>query len=650
MTEENIQKTDRYIPDNEEVDLLMEDWLGTMRQQGSFVHKNIVDAMTRELRKDESVSEYVFGNLDGLEPLELAKRARGVAQMTVDTMSPERINVRIGGPGSYTDGKAVNIASDVLDRKDLKTGQKVDILIGYAAHEASHILHTDFDRMKKEMMKSPPEEKEIRSTISNIIDDERIEMLTGDEMPGMADYFAAAKKYSYDTMSKENKASGNEPKEELPKFMNNLLAAIRYPAILERQDVIDNYDHLKKIKNVLTPYPMTDDDVYKATDKVVGIMKDLIKKELQNERQPQSGQQQENQPQQENRDPSGQSGQQNLQQRPQQGQTDRQPSKEPTKKEIEDAFKKAVGSDEMKKELQKLEKELNRSNSNGNDEKTCDAAKNSEKAEYINDEAEIAGTASGNGDIYYTRKRKGNESNYRISLDRVKRFVPAVRKALACKAQESEYALNGMPSGKMNGNKLVSLRTGNTNIFTRVGNITTSGACVCILIDESGSMNTAKRNAARDAAILINEAIKGIPNLETFVYGFTTRQLNVYCEKRSTDRWGIGSTKSQGGTPTGDAMRFAAERVRKFSKSNCLMFIVTDGMPDDQAKVQRQDELLRKKGFVPVGIGIDNSVRVNSLFKEAFAISDLSELAPKLGHITKKYMDKLIVMNDSMDM
>ena len=41
-----MEDTYKYIPDDEEVDLMMEDWLGGQRQNDTFVHKNTVDAMS----------------------------------------------------------------------------------------------------------------------------------------------------------------------------------------------------------------------------------------------------------------------------------------------------------------------------------------------------------------------------------------------------------------------------------------------------------------------------------------------------------------------------------------------------------------------------------------------------------------------------
>ena len=169
-----------------------------------------------------------------------------------------------------------------------------------------------------------------------------------------------------------------------------------------------------------------------------------------------------------------------------------------------------------------------------------------------------------------------------------------------------------------------------------------------MLIDESGSMRGELQRAAREAAILVNEAIKRIRNVNFYCYGYTDVKLNVYSENGRTSAWALSDTSATGGTPTGDAMYLAAKRVRRFTKDPVLMLVLTDGCPNDCGLVIRQDELLRRQGFLPVGVGILTNA-VENTFKEHIVMKDISQFAIEMGKLTKGKLDKMLVRTDSND-
>lgn len=627
----------KYIPTEEDIREIREDWLGGERQKDTFVHRNSTHSISRSLSDEESLSDYAFGRMsdkDTADKVEVIRRARNIADAVVNTMTPERVKVTVGGKDSYSYGRccrnnanSINVATDFFDRNDLSIGRKTDILIGESVHEAAHILHSDFQRLNDECEKWDDSEKRIRKYINNVLEDERVEYLVGEDMSGMADYIAVLKQHMC-ANNDVNDMEENESAGPLEKFTRAFWNCIRYPGELTDEDIIENYDYLSRVRAVCQPFPKTTDEVFAATDAIIGIMKDLIEEEMK-PKMP------EDQPDDRNSEDSDE------------GQA--QDSPQPSQKDIDDAFKQALGSESLNSLLDAMEKEMN---STGEGGKESSVLRNHYDAtDYANGDAEkTVVQGAGHSEIAYIRKIKGNPQKYNEALSSVKSLVPSVRKILSCRAEDSDYTLQGMKRGKLNTNKFVSLRTGNRNVFSRHGEITTEGACVCILIDESGSMSGAREAAAREAAVLVNEAVNGIDNLEVFVYGFTDNEFNVYCERNATDRYGIGSTKSLGGTPTGQAMQIAGERVRKLTKTNCLMLVMTDGMPDECDAVREQDMLLRKKGFYPIGIGIDSSsTGVANIFMESLVITDLKDFAPRLGRFAKKYMSKIIVREDSLD-
>ena len=60
------------------------------------------------------------------------------------------------------------------------------------------------------------------------------------------------------------------------------------------------------------------------------------------------------------------------------------------------------------------------------------------------------------------------------------------------------------------------------------------------------------------------------------------------------------------------------------------------------------DAKLRKKGVIPVGIGIAGCTAVKKIFKEHVVFDDISQLAPQLGRITKKRLVKMLERHDSL--
>lgn len=727
-------------PDSRTVDNLMSDWLGNLREKDTFIHKDITGAMEHVRLQGESVSEYVLGSLRGRDPLDVLKQSREIAQNIIGGMTPKKVTVRIGGSSSYTDGTAIQIATDHFDSSELSLGDKLDIFIGYAVHETCHVLHTDFELGRQFVQHSEKYLQALKKDIANILEDERIELLLGesiekggDGMPGMTDYIAAAKRHIFSIFNNEGENRLQEPEEPLPRFLNTLLLAVRYPASLTRERVTEHLKEMSAIRDILTPYPETQRQVQDATDRIVEVMKDIIRDQMQqqqnrqNRNNRQEQQKEESDPQNnpendgdnsntESRSDEQKSDDRDKEQNSRSG-SDGQPEKSeptgkqeetdkgdagqgqdnrensgnndgkggsrsdreteekkdtpdytgkgsgadgkgdsketdggPSEKEVEKEFEKALTSKEMKELMDAIENSMNGSTSSGNHDASALSDRNS--TDYANGEAEMDCSSSGFNNRFFIRKAKGDKDRYEQSLSRVKRLVPATAKALRCSTQDFDYELNGMKSGRLQTSKLVSLKLGNTNVFSKRGTVEMDSACICILIDESGSMTSERIEGSRDAAVLISEAVRHIANLELFIYGFTTNlgtgTIKVYKENGRCDRHALGTTSSTGGTPTADAMELTARRIRKLTRTPCLMIILTDGMPDNKQRTIEQNEALSRKDFVTVGIDIAGENKIKTVFKDAISTRDMPALAPLLGQLVRKKLKRMMRKHDSL--
>ena len=72
------------------------------------------------------------------------------------------------------------------------------------------------------------------------------------------------------------------------------------------------------------------------------------------------------------------------------------------------------------------------------------------------------------------------------------------------------------------------------------------------------------------------------------------------------------------------------------------MVVITDGEPNDTSEVVQAEKKLSKDGFVIIGVGIDQAVRVEKIFKNSIVLNDLSELAPNIGKLIKRNLKHLV--------
>lgn len=755
---------------------MMNDWLGDMREQ-NFIHRNTDSAIKRNMRSDECLSEYFMGHInntpDQIRQLILMRQA---AEMIANNCSDRKVKVLFGGDTSFTDGRTINIATDHLDDRKLSLGEKTDILCGYAIHETAHVNHTDFDKLNMYLNALTGHEQRIKGQIQNMLEDERIEWFTGERYPGYADYLLKIKDHIWKNSDLKKK---DRHKETLDQVLQTLFYAVRYPAQVNEDYVRDNYDILRRLRDAITPYPKTFNGILAATDRIYGIILDLIRKKMQNEnRKKRQQQEQQNGQKQQGRNTQGRrsdNGQKEKNEQNNENGNASTPEQEKTKPNDsgsggtdEDERREAKRRNEERKnagmddlfgdnEEQEQEdgdrKDGNTGRDDRNDEQNVEAnggtndGTNSRSADESTDrndkedgegneteekdrnnqtdsreqdkmtgsecpgepepdgedededdpqdlptETEVrkelerqAGASKTLQDIqnatespsgqqplncsnkviaykdvinekiqtenidgkeFKIQNVKNNFINYEAARKEITPYVGAMTRALKLKAKESEYILRGEKSGKLNPYKFALLRSGNTNIFNRRGEITCEGACICLLIDESGSMET-KLTETRKAAVLVKESLKKISNLEFFAYGYSDEIIKVYNENRKGEQYALGNITDITLTPTGHAMKFAGERIRRFTDKKCLMLVLTDGGSRNKSYTREQDRQLKTKGIIPIGVGIQ-STNVREEFEIPLVINDISTFATQLRDIVLNNIGKNLKKHDSL--
>lgn len=567
------------LSEEKKMELLTEDFLE--RDGNTFVRIRRTGRLGWEntIPEDGAYSDYITGSQT---PEELIRKAYTLACNMITVMdSKEKVHVRITPDESCTDSNTVWVATKVFDDPDMSIGKKLDTFLGLAIHEGCHLLYTDFPALGIIRNK-------IVGFLQNMIEDERIERRCGEEKPGLVNFVAASKYYMFDKYHAQMERDGKfQGLTTFKRLMNVILAYIRYPKALKADELIEFADPLLSVREILTPYPSSTQEAISAAEKIYEVIKqyDEQQKKQQASSNPDSDL--------EKQFDSMSNALSNLTQQPQSGL-----------------------SEEDQSETIKQD--------GGKVGKVCEGRMET-------------GILKGS----YIEKSGENEEVYRESLSRVQQYIPAISKVLQCENTEYRFVVRGMRSGHFDELKIAEAYQGVPTVYTRQGEVRSSRISVCILIDESGSMWGPGEMAARDTAVLLNEALGRVGNVDLYIYGHTasrsTTNLYVYREGRKSPRYALGSTESRAGNHDSVAIREAAARVRKHTQDKVLFFMISDGAPNESTEMVRKAvEDVEKQGFNLVAISIDPYYDPSTMYRHNVNLSDLSTLAIDLGKMVRK--------------
>ena len=599
----------------QKIQLLSKDFLD--RDAGTLVASRQSGRLGWEstIRSGGAYSEFILHPKSNEDLIRNAYRLASEMLSVMDT--PSKVNVRITPDNSCTDSCTVWVATRVFDDADMTVGKKLDTFIGLAVHEGCHLLYTDFKG-------ASAAENSTISALQNIIEDERIERECGQSRPGLSNFLAASKYYYFDKYRQELLKQGRLESLDTPKrLLNAILSYIRYPKALDPSDVKEFCDVLLAVREILTPYPASTAESLEAARRIFDAMKQSLQEE-QKQSQPSSiggSEAQESGAEGQNRDAASETG---------------SGSSSTGRSEGRSGID-AVGNSlaEMGPAIKNLVKEL-----------AEQGLTDSEVSETVKQDGGNVGRVCegrlerGSQRNTYIEKAEETKDVYEQSLSRVRQYIPAISKSLRCLSSEYRLSLRGMRSGTLDTSKLAEAVQGVPTVYVREGEVKSDKVAVCILLDESGSMWGPGEQAARDTAVLLNEAFGNIPNIDLYIYGHTasrkTTSLFVYREKGLRSRYALGSTSSRAGNHDSIAIREAAARIRRFTKEQCLFFVISDGAPNESPELVRKSvQDISKDGFKVVAISIDPYYDPATMYENNVVFTDLSALAISLGKMIK---------------
>ena len=400
--------------------------------------------------------------------------------------------------------------------------------------------------------------------------------------------------------------------------MNCILHIIRYPKYLKEEEIVEFGHYLLEVKKVVIPYPITTADTVKTAYRVYDIIKDFYE-DMEKERAESEG--------------TGESEEELLEKAMRKLMADAESASEglekiagvPVSAPVSDGGGGGLGGTDL-------------------------AGVVSEDGELLGEVCEGKVELGSAKDSFFS-KMPDEQRIYMESVSRVSQYIPAISKIMKGHCKGYKLIHRSMRSGVLDTNKLAEAFQGVPTVYLREGEVKTDKVSVCVLIDESGSMGGERIRAARDTAILINEAIGQVPNVELFIYGHSgdmkraySTEMYVYREKGYTPRFSLGSVAARSQNRDGIAILETAKRVRKQTKNPVLMFILSDGAPcagayGGEIAMRHVKDCVTKvenMGFYVIQVCINHSYDPGKMFKNYVVMENMNTLAVELGKAIKK--------------
>lgn len=493
--------------------------------------------------------------------------------------------------------RRIAVPSKIFDStEDNET--KINAFCGFGLHEAAHLRYT-YLRVYLNFLsfisgKYTSEEGEIIKIFINLLEDNRVEDLLLTERPGFQDFIDCAKSYNSKTL--EGRLNMMRER-KLILFFKTLIGILRFPGLIE-EEVLEEYSEVyKEVQEKITPYPENLKDICSVSESIFKIIKE---------------------------------------------------------KKLSD-----IDPAELKKILFLInDTESITSIMYGVDLDSGRKIDKSKVSRLLSSKDSLTmkileGTVErGDSDKVFFEKPKGDRNDYLRDVRAVQKYVPRLKKILTGTDKNYDFNIQGCRSGILDTTKLAEAYQGVPQVYLRQGHVRTNKSTICVLIDESGSMGGKKEILARQAAILLNETFGKSLGVDLYIYGHTADigsvgyiNLSVYREgNHYNPKFSLSKSYAKSQNRDGDAILEVAKRVRKFTKEDCIMFVISDGSPcangyggisaikDTAAKVKEAEKL----GFGIIQISIDAVYGVEDMFDTYIDIGyNLEEMPKLLNEIVK---------------
>ena len=195
--------------------------------------------------------------------------------------------------------------------------------------------------------------------------------------------------------------------------------------------------------------------------------------------------------------------------------------------------------------------------------------------------------------------------------------------------------------GRLDGRRLHLVPAGVTNVFRQKMKTDVPRPAVSLLIDSSGSMKGKELELAKAATICLGDTLShmGVP-FEILTFSNTKVSLvggfGTSWRKVRPLVWGL---KALGSTPTHHALWIGGHRILSRKEDRKLIFLVTDGNPDDAGGAITAARLVRNSGIELYGLGIRSS-SMKCKMERIFGSQQYRDI-PSAGDIARAVLETL---------
>ena len=250
---------------------------------------------------------------------------------------------------------------------------------------------------------------------------------------------------------------------------------------------------------------------------------------------------------------------------------------------------------------------------------------------------------------FYSRAEKPHKSGnggFHNSVEEAKSASSRIRQKMLglVQANQRRDTLLTRSGKRFDVARLHSIANGNTRIFRKDIEHRMPNTSVQLLVDLSDSMNRIsgrsgyKTNAmiAQETALALALALKPIAGVKTNVTYFNGKKgrnplTDVLTGEENVNHQidNFFSRRATGSTPLTEGLWFTASRLLKQKEDRKILFVITDGEPDNKASAQHVMDMISKTDIKTIGIGITTHA-VKTLFKESIVINDINDLQNSL--------------------
>jgi hypothetical protein len=517
----------------------------------------------------------------------------------------------------------VHIPTDMLsDGKDMD----MDVFLGASLQNMAKFVHQTDDEIRLQHLAetSPTLER----FVTRVLNEERVGKLMSDDTPG---YLRFVKKYKEHKYKDRPDFDGDKSKQLLDLFDR----IIRYPEQITEQEMEEFQKPIEAIKKLMLDsegIPTEYKGCKKLGKKIAGVLQEYIV-------DPPSGEDDDK-----GDGDSGTGGSGSIEM-------------ESTPDESPKDSKKSSLSEEMKEYMKRL-----MANMAEKDSERPDMLK--EMVNEIKSDRETKSSSEVNGKVDYIVPVASRYciNTYKRVLSKIDLSKASVISTLLKrKNRDYQFSLKSMRSGRLDTGKLAEAKQMVPTIYERMGTVKTNKLCVGVLIDESGSMGGSKEVVAREAAIMLNESLKNVPDVELFIYGHTadwcetgcsgnkSTQLFIYREPGNNNETALGGISGKYENRDGVAMMAAAKRMRQRTQNQGVFVIISDGSPHAAdysgyaatKHVRNMAIKIEQMGFQVIQVTI-GGYKSTDMFKNVVDIANIEEFPTKFVALLKSKINDLI--------